>query len=487
MIKPIKLVDAAINARQRVTERLTTSMQPVTVNTKEIVHTSGELLRAYSGVGVKKLFASFPEFVESYKARLEGFKDILPEKLFNALAKASENNNFSLSKTVSEYYSGLNECHTFEQVKKLYPEITLPNLKFEEEITENLRNIVPKNLCDRISKLATIEEKQKVISDYFYKMISKQVENWEVYPEFRKLQQLVADEIISGKFAGKDIEALQCKVFNNRMPIVGRFLHTPDREEAYISMLREHYINGKSIEDISIQTTVGKEISAKVLRKNKQFPELDKNFRRFISNSEETARQFSQLSNLDTHQINSAIMTQTWTKSRLRADIGNATKFGKDWSIVKAVWQKTMFPETTFYPTDKLIDTYLLTLFKNGKKSDSANPIAKLLENPQLDKSKIMLLKRLYKESKTLDLDKRILSSDNYKEFKSKFDIENMAKAIESIEAHYKNTFFKRFWTDERKLRFTNALNQNREIAERNIELSEKILKDAMNNIFTDA
>lgn len=156
-------------------------------------------------------------------------------------------------------------------------------------------------------------------------------------------------------------------------------------------------------------------------------------------------------------------MTETWTKSRLRADIGNETKFGKDWSIVRAVWQKTMFPETTFYPTDKLIDAYLLNLFKSGKRqADIANPLTKYTTNPQMDKNKIMLLKRLYSRIKELDSDKRILQSPAFTEFKAQFDIEGMSKTIEDIETHYKNAFFKRFWTDERKLRFTTALNQNR-------------------------
>ena len=97
-----------------------------------------------------------------------------------------------------------------------------------------------------------------------------------------------------------------------------------------------------------------------------------------------------------------------------------------------------------------------------------------------------MLLKRLYSRIKELDSDKRILQSPAFTEFKAQFDIEGMSKTIEDIETHYKNAFFKRFWTDERKLRFTTALNQNREIAGQNIELSEKILTDAMNSVFTE-
>ena len=97
-----------------------------------------------------------------------------------------------------------------------------------------------------------------------------------------------------------------------------------------------------------------------------------------------------------------------------------------------------------------------------------------------------MLLKRLYKGSKDLELDKNILKSEKYKNFKSQFNTEEMKKSIEEIEEHYKNAFFKHFWTDERKTRFANALRRNNELAEKNIEISEQMLKQAMNNVFVE-
>ena len=97
-----------------------------------------------------------------------------------------------------------------------------------------------------------------------------------------------------------------------------------------------------------------------------------------------------------------------------------------------------------------------------------------------------MLLKRLYKSSKDLDMDKNLLKTERFQEFKSQFNIEEMKKTIESLEEHYKNAFFKRFWTDERKNRFANALRENSELASQNIEISDKILLDAMDNLFTE-
>lgn len=489
MIKAIKITDHIVDITTKAASKTTSALEniPHAHEASALNSAGAELLGTYRGVKVKKLFASFPEFLENFKTKLESFKDCIPENLLQKLSTAADKNNFSLSKIISEHYAGLEKCKTLDDVHKLYPELKVPNMKFEEELTNDIKATVPKSICQDVQKLATPEEKQTFINNHFAKIISKQVESWEIYPELKKIQQKVTEEIINGNFIGKDFNPNGLKFFNSKMPIRYRFMHTQSPEEAYIQLLKEHYIHGKNITDISIKTLDEKEIQVKMLTRRDFFPEMDKHFRTFIKSSENNAKQFQELANLSQKEISSAVMTQTWIKSGLRRDLGNETAYKKDWSLIKPVWQKTMFPETTFYPTDKLVDTFLLAMFKNGKRqTETANPILKYLENPTMDKSKIMLLKRLYKNSKDIDLDKRILNSEPYKTFKAQFDLEGMAKSIENIEEHYKNAFFKRFWNDDRKLRFTNALNQNREIAGQNVELSEKILTDAMDNVFTD-
>lgn len=489
MIKPIKIVDSIADITSKAVQKTTETTANVQDIITELPQASGELLRTYRGVKVKKLFDNPADFFKKFKIQLESYKEFVPEKLLKNLSEAADKKDFALQKVVADYYSGLNDCHTFEQVKKLYPEIELPNLKFENEISEQIRNIIPKSLCEQIAKLSTKEEKQRTLTEFFDNNISKQVEKWEIYPQFKKIQNSVSDEIIAGKYAGSESAGLyNGKAFNSKMPIRYRLMLTPNREEAYISMLKRHYINGEAIPKISLKISENKELAAQALRRHGHFPEFNKDFRIFIKNSEESAQQFKELSTLDTHEIKSAIMTETWSKSRLRADLRNETKFGKIWSLIEPVWHKTMFPKTTYYQTNKLIDAYLLGLFKNGKRqAEITNPLGKYIKYSQLDKNKVMLLKRLYSGSKDLALDKKILNSDEFKKFKAQFDLDSMTKTIEDIELLYKNTFFKRFWTDDRKLRFTTALNQNREIASQNIEISDKILTDAMNSVFTEA
>lgn len=489
MIKPIKLASQLIDAGTKVVSKNANKADGTLIETSSnLAEVNSQLLQSYKGVNVKKLFASFPEFVESFKAKLETFKDVIPEKLFKQIQTKTDAKDFSLQKTIGEYYSGLKDCKTLDEVTELYPEITVPKLpKIEDELTEGVKGSVTRDLHEAISKLPTREEKLKYIDKYFNTNISRQVENWEIYPELKEIQTKVANDIIDGKFVStknnKELEYL----FARRMPLKYRLLKTENQDKVILDILREHYINGKNLTDINIKNLDGKEINAFRLRKNIEFSSMDKYFRAFIKSSEANAKQFQELSTLDRHEINSAILTKTWKSSKLRIDLGNETAYKKDWSIVKAVWQKTMFPETTFYPTDKLIDAFLLNLYKNGKTTGiNQNPILKYLENPHMDKTKIMLLKRLYKSSKDLDMDKNILNSNGFKDFKSHFNLDEMKKTIESIEEHYKNSFFKRFWTDERKIRFTTALNENREIANQNIEISDQILTDALNSVFSE-
>ncbi len=453
--------------------------------TNDIAKASSDVLRAYKGIKPKKLFANFEEFQANFFMKLETYKDCIPQGLFKQIQTSAKQNDFSLLSKVSEYYSELSRCKTLADIKNSYPEIQVPQMNFKKEIAETIRSAIPRSICDKAATLQTFEEKRSYIAKYLNSVISKQVNTWEILPEFRKITATVIEDIAQGKFIGIDFEPKNIKLYNNKMPLRFRFLHVDNPEDAMITMIKQHYIDGKNLTEIKVNTTDGKEIYAHRLNQNERFKELDKHFRMFLKNSEESAAQFRNLSQLDKVDISSAIMTQTWKSSGLRRDLGNETAYLKDWSLIKPVWHKTMFPETTFYQTDKLIDTYLVNMFKNGKINDNhPNPIEKYLKEPYMDKTKIMLLKRLYKSSKDLDIDQKILKSASYIEFKSKFDLEAMKKSIETLEQHYKNAFFKRFWTDERKIRFSNALNTNIEIAKRNIEISDTILTKAMDSVF---
>ena len=494
MIKPVKVVEQIASNTQKVVTAVTDAVSEKAPKMVEnLPQASGELLQAYRGIKPGKLFQSFPEFVDNFKNRLAGFQDELPEALYRKLLTCFEGKDFSLTKTLSEYYSGLKKCTSLDDVRKMYPEIKLPDETPLQIITKGIKGVIGEKTCATLRSIADPEAQKKFFNTAFDDMMSEQIKKSDVYPEILKIRDSIREEILIGKFSGTprnplaklEVAGRYFKYGNNpKVNILFRFLQT-DYDAVMLDILRQNYIEGKNITEIVVKTPAY-DFKANHVRGRHPFGILDKNLKRLLANTEKSAKEFEELKNLSKTEISSRVMTETWKTSGLRRDLGNETAYKKDWSLVKAVWQKTMFPETTYYPTEKLIDSYLLSMYQAGKRDvDAVNPLLKYLDNPNMDKTKISLLKWLYRGLRTIYMNKSVLSSQGFKDFKAKFDTDAMAKTLEGIEEHYKNAFFKRFWTDERKLRFTQALNQNREIAKENIELSDSILIDAMNKLYS--
>ncbi len=486
MIKHIQAINTVKTALKAIEQTTVTQGTKIADDiSPELSHVNPELLQAYKGIVHKRLFQNFDDFFKAFKLKLQSFKDVVPENLYNKISDSAEKSDFNLTKIISEHYSGLNDCKTVAEAKSLYPEIKVFDLNFEDEITNNLKSITPASLFDDVQKCKTLEEKIKIINQFFDSKLANTVKKWGIYPEVKQLQDNIALEMITGKFKGTARPTEISDVFKYKEPLQYRFMREPNREETILNILRDNYINLNSYSGKVFKTADGREIVLdRLTHRYNRLSGLDSKFIQFIKKSEETAKEFAMLAATDKNIISSAVLTESWKTSGLRAELGNATAYKKDWSLIKQVWQKTMFPETTFYSTDKLIDAYLVNLYKIGqRKAASTNPFSRFQENPSLDKTKIMLLKRLYKFSKSLDEDKRILENPNFKEFKAQFDIDAMAQIIEKLEEHYKNTFFKIFWTSERIQKFKDAIHKNREVANKNIKISDSILIDAMNNI----
>ncbi len=496
MVNPIKVVDQVTQVAQKAASTVADTVSDAAPKVSQTLSdASGELLRAYHGVNPGKLFASFADFLSEFKAKLGKYSTDLPEALVKKLSTMADNKDFSLTKAVSEYYSGLNDCRTLNDVRKMYPEILLPDVTPRQMVIEDIKRFISPKTVEAVRKLPDAEAQKMFFNKFFDDILSEQVKTSEIYPEILKIRDGIKGEILSGKFNGTPDRSLPGIVYaqgstykygnSPKKNILARLISN-DYDNIMLNILRQHYIDGKPITEIRVKAA-GYDFSAQNIRRRHPFGILDNGFRNFLAASEKTAKQFQELQTLDKAEISSRVMTETWKKSRLRADLGNETKFGKDWSIVKAVWHKTMFPETTFYPTEKLIDAYLLNLYNAGKHTpETINPILKYLDNQPMDKRKIALLKRMYHDVKQLDTQRSVLNSQMYQDFKAKFDLDGMKKSIESLEEHYKNSFFKRFWTDDRKARFTQALNENRELAKENVEISDDILVNALNNVFAE-
>ena len=272
MIKPVKIIQTVSEVAQKVSTKSTSTATDVVEEAVQNNLPAGNaaLLRAYNGVRTKKLFANFADFLSDYKKKLMGFKKEIPEELYNKLSSVTSNNDFSLSRIVSEYYSGLNNCKNFDDVRKLYPEIKLPNVNFEEEIALGIKSFIPEDVCKTAAKLSTStsETKTEYLNRVIDSTISTQVEKWEICNEVQAIKKKVIQEIIDNKFKGMPNETVydgsiyNTKYGNQKMPLRYRLMHTEDREKAIIDILKENYVNGKNLTDIKIIKQDGKEIPA---------------------------------------------------------------------------------------------------------------------------------------------------------------------------------------------------------------------------------
>lgn len=212
-------------------------------------------------------------------------------------------------------------------------------------------------------------------------------------------------------------------------------------------------------------------------------------FKHFIKATVNSENKLAEVGKAAEEEQNAIIYANAWTRSLLRQDFIFETAKNKNnpWSLIPSVWEKHSHPEETEYPTSKLIDSYLVQIYKNGRRSlNGENPIAKVEKETDIMETKTGLLKRLYRLSDQLYMEETVLRNPAYKELKKSADLEGMTKTIENIEDEYQNAFFEHFWTDERKARFSDALDEENLKFGRKVEISKDICKATMDKVMAE-
>lgn len=220
---------------------------------------------------------------------------------------------------------------------------------------------------------------------------------------------------------------------------------------------------------------------------------LKTKYKYFITNTEKKEQQFASIRLANKSEKLSVVYTNAWTNSNLRFDMGIRLikKNGNPWSILKEVWAKILNPEESEYKTEKLIDSFLLHMYKNRYQTrvfsyNGENPLAKIAEDEEMTHKKVLALKIMYRGVKSLgdEENRKIAKRADFQEFKKSANTKAMAETIEKFEEHYKNAFLKYFWTDERKLRFSEVLKNEIEKLGEKLEVSndvyEALIKEAL-------
>ena len=90
----------------------------------------------------------------------------------------------------------------------------------------------------------------------------------------------------------------------------------------------------------------------------------------------------------------------------------------------------------------------------------------------------------MYRYSRELDESYNgILKNPLYKILKDSVNIKEMKETIEELEQHYKNAFFKTFWVDSRRERFSKALNAEYAKFNMKADISDETLEKAMTEV----
>lgn len=449
---------------------------------KQLSPTNIGVLQAYQGIRTST-HRNFEEFEATFNKKLEEFKDIIPKPLYIKIQEASKKHNYSLQKVLSDYYSGLNNCKSLADVKKLYPEMQLPDLNFEKEISEEIKYVTSKPVCEKLHSLKTREEKIQYLQDYYNKITAKNLKTWDIYPEqYNKIQKATINEIIDTNYVGRNFSQSP-RLFNSKMPMKYLFMTFPDRESAYIDLLKEVFINGKDLHSASITAPNGKIINTGIMRREGIFPALDKYFKAFMQKNEKSAEQFNKAAKLKNKDFRTPILEQSLKSSGLISDLEEVTGTNSSWTQIRAIWEKVHNPSNSSTTSDDLVDAFLIPYFRKNKPISGSNPLEKYSKPKRLNKNQISILNKLYKRCQKYDIEK--FRTPSYLKFKSQFDVENMKKSIELIEKRYMTGFVKDFWnTDDRKDKIITKISAITDIDKSNIKLSDTILNEILDIAF---
>ena len=444
-------------------------------STTSLIDDGASLIRKKNAGNI--LFDNYPVFVKSVRGNLKEYRSEMPPALYKQLDDAVANNNFALTKIVKDYYAKLQDCKSLDEVAKLYPELKVA-MTPRTFIKENIRQYIPKDIVGNALRLP-VDKRAEYLDKTLEGVMSNELKKHKVYPEVKKILDEFKTDILEGKYAPASNQAIMPQYSMGQVGFFPAILET-NSDDVVLQIIKQNFGELKSYKDIKIPTEIG-EISAQKMRSyvGLDIPIFDKHLRMLLKRAETKANEFKSIAQFDKSTITSAVYTKSWQNSKLKSELSSLGK--RDGHIIQAIWQKIRYPKTTIYQTEKLIDNYLINLYKTGIKSISnTNPISRYMKDAEMTKDKKMLLQRLYKLTRQSDGDNYILNSKAFQEFKKQFDIEAMTKDIESLETHYKNSFFKTFWTDFRKARFSEALKANFASANTNIELTDDILTEAM-------
>ncbi len=195
----------------------------------------------------------------------------------------------------------------------------------------------------------------------------------------------------------------------------------------------------------------------------------------FLKECEDTQLKYKKISQMSQDKLEPLIEKHALRTSGVWKDFIEITKSGK-WMPIRLIKNKRMYPETTKYSTEKLVDTYLFNLFlRNPYQRYSPNPLCRFDGINYLDDTAKNILNRTYM-IRFLTKEEGIPAnitwtefvkkySKDFEEFKRQFDIAAIGKSFEHIEDTYHRHFYRSYWTNARFETLQKQMEKSRDIA----------------------
>ena len=222
-----------------------------------------------------------------------------------------------------------------------------------------------------------------------------------------------------------------------------------DLNKVVISTLKQGYINLKPKSDIKVafENSMSPKLQ-NMERAGFEFSAPSNDLLKVLAKGEKLYNKYLEIPNYTDKEIKDIANKRAIRTSKVWSDYSEMTS--REWLPVRLIKHKRKHPEDSQYSTEKMVNTYLAYLYnRNPEREYPTNPLEKFDDKNYLSKGMKNVINGTY-WARYSRYDEVYADNPDFQEFKSKFDTDAMSKSFEHIENNYTNSFFHKYWTNER-------------------------------------
>jgi len=377
--------------------------------------------------GAPRRYSSTPKKTVSRKYSVREARNYRKQELQSYFGK-----NTQIEKTQTNYSCSEKELFTPLSEKRQELITDLEQLKDSKEIPDSLHTKMKESIENNDFDLKKVHHKHY----QYLNLCSTLDEVKEFYPEIKFSDA----PTIKGNEPAKSI--------NKRLLQEGY-------DKVSIDILQRLYLGLETRSNMEINLKTSMPTNMACLRKaGFEYSEPSENLKKFLMKGEEITKTYESLKDSDDKYLEDLAKKNAVRNSAVWADFHDMTN--GTWYPVRLIKGNNINKDPNL-TTPKLVDAYLFALYKNNKdRKHEKNPLAKYDDNTFLTPPMRIIINRTY-AFQTGEKPKEF-SSPEFQEFKSQFDKEAMCKSFENLKKRYTNSFFAKYWTEERRNKLKDEL-----------------------------